>query len=101
MDWIIAEFKKDNGIDLTKQPDALQRIKEEAEKAKIALSSSQEYEINLPFITADAGGPKHISMKLTRSKMEQLCDDLFERTITPVKNCLHDAGMTPDKIDEL
>ncbi len=81
MDWILDEFKKEHGMDLRKQPDALQRIKEEAEKAKIALSSSQEYEINLPFITADASGPKHISMKLTRAKMEQLCDDLFERTI--------------------
>src|SRR6184192_709095 len=101
MDWILDEFKKQNGMDLRKQPDALQRIKEEAEKAKIALSSSQVYELNLPFITADASGPKHISMKLTRSKMEQLCDDLFERTITPVKNCLRDAGMAADKIDEL
>ncbi len=101
MDWILDEFKKEHGMDLRKQPDALQRIKEEAEKAKIALSSSQQYEINLPFITADASGPKHISMKLTRSKMEQLCDDLFERTITPVKNCLKDAGVTPEKIDEL
>ena len=81
MDWILDEFKKEHGMDLRKQPDALQRIKEEAEKAKIALSSSQVYEINLPFITADASGPKHISMKLTRAKMEQLCDDLFERTI--------------------
>jgi len=101
MDWILDEFKNSNGMDLRKQPDALQRIKEEAEKAKIALSSSQVYEINLPFITADAGGPKHISMKLTRAKMEQLCDDLFERTITPVKNCLKDAGMSAEKIDEL
>src|SRR3989449_4634374 len=101
MDWILDEFKKEHGMDLRKQPDALQRIKEEAEKGKIALSSSQVYEINLPFITADASGPKHITMKLTRAKMEQLCDDLFERTITPVKNCLHDAGMSPDKIDEL
>src|SRR6266481_785156 len=101
MDWILDEFKKENGMDLRKQPDALQRIKEEAEKAKIALSSSQVYEINLPFITADASGPKHISTKLTRAKMEQLCDDLFERTITPVKNCLKDAGITADKIDEL
>src|SRR5436190_39747 len=79
----------------------LDKKKEEAEKAKISLSSSQVYEINLPFITADASGPKHISMKLSRSKMEQLCDDLFERTITPVKNCLKDAGMAADKIDEL
>ncbi len=101
MDWILDEFKKEHGMDLRKQADALQRIKEEAEKAKIALSSSQVYEINLPFITADASGPKHISMKLTRARMEQLCDDLFERTITPVKNCLRDAGMTIDKINEL
>ena len=101
MDWILDEFKKEHGMDLRKQPDALQRIKEEAEKAKIALSSSQQYEINLPFITADASGPKHISIKLTRSKMEQLCDELFERTITPVKNCLKDAGVTSDQVDEL
>ena len=101
MDWILDEFKKENGMDLRKQPDALQRIKEEAEKAKIALSSSQVYEINLPFITADASGPKHISMKLTRAKMEQLCDDLFERTITPVRNCLRDADIPAEKIDEL
>jgi molecular chaperone DnaK len=101
MDWILDEFKKEHGMDLRKQPDALQRIKEEAEKAKIALSSSQQYEINLPFITADASGPKHISTKLTRAKMEQLCDDLFERTVIPVKNCLKDAGLSSDKIDEL
>jgi molecular chaperone DnaK len=101
MDWILDEFRKEHGMDLRKQPDALQRIKEEAEKAKIALSSSQVYDINLPFITADASGPKHITMKLTRAKMEQLCDDLFERTITPVKNCLRDAGITAEKIDEL
>ena len=85
MDWIVNEFKKDSGIDLTKQPDAIQRIKEEAEKAKIALSSSQEYEINLPFITADASGPKHIKKKLTRAKLEQLTDDLVQRTVPPVK----------------
>ena len=101
MDWILDEFKREHGMDLRKQPDALQRIKEEAEKAKIALSSSQQYEINLPFITADASGPKHISMKLTRAKMEQLCDDLFERTVGPVKACLKDAGMSADAIDEL
>src|SRR5512138_1877256 len=101
MDWILEEFRKEHGMDLRKQPDALQRIKEEAEKAKIALSSSQVYDINLPFITADASGPKHISMKLTRAKMEQLCDDLFERTIGPVKNCLKDAGLEASKIDEL
>ncbi len=101
MDWILDEFKRENGMDLRKQPDALQRIKEEAEKAKIALSSSQQYDLNLPFITADASGPKHISTKLTRAKMEQLCDQLFERTIAPTKNCLKDAGITADKIDEL
>jgi molecular chaperone DnaK len=101
MDWILDEFKREQGMDLRKQPDALQRIKEEAEKAKIALSSSQQYDINLPFITADASGPKHISTKLTRAKMEQLCDKLFERTITPTKNCLKDADLTTDKIDEL
>ncbi len=101
IDWVLEEFKRDQAMDLRKQPDALQRIKEEAEKAKIALSSSQQYEINLPFITADASGPKHISLKLTRAKMEQLCDPLFERTVSPVKNCLKDAGITADKIDEL
>ncbi|HXX42874.1 MAG TPA: molecular chaperone DnaK [Chthoniobacterales bacterium] len=101
MDWIVAEFKKDSGIDLTKQPDAIQRIKEEAEKAKIALSSSQEYEINLPFITADASGPKHIQKKLTRSKLEQLTDDLFQRTIPPVKACLKDAQLSERDVNEL
>ena len=101
MDWIVAEFKKDTGIDLTKQPDAIQRIKEEAEKAKIALSSSQEYEINLPFITADASGPKHIQKKLTRAKLEQLTDDLIQRTVPPVRSCLKDAQVTEKDINEL
>ncbi len=101
IDWILAEFQKDQGIDLRKQADALQRIKEEAEKSKIALSSSQQYEINLPFITADASGPKHIALKLSRAKMEQLCDSLFERTITPTQACLRDAGISAEKIDEL
>ncbi len=101
MDWILDEFKREQGMDLRKQPDALQRIKEEAEKAKIALSSAQQYEINLPFITADASGPKHIQKTITRAKMEQLCDDLFERTIGPVKACLKDADITSDKINEL
>jgi molecular chaperone DnaK len=101
MDTILDDFKSEQGIDLRKQPDALQRIKEEAEKAKIALSSSQVYEINLPFITADASGPKHISTKLTRAKLEQLCDDLFERTVKPVRNCLKDSGLSPEQIDEL
>jgi molecular chaperone DnaK len=101
MDWIISEFRAETGIDVSKQSDALQRIKEEAEKAKIALSSSQEYEINLPFITADATGPKHIQKKLTRSKLEQLTDDLFERTIRPVKACLGDAKLSESEINEL
>ena len=101
MDWMFAEFKAESGIDLTKQPDAVQRIKEEAEKAKIALSSSQEYEINLPFVTADQTGPKHIQKKLTRSKLEQLTDKLFERTIGPVKACLKDAGLSEKEIHEL
>src|SRR5438445_12863183 len=101
MDWIVAEFKKDSGIDLTKQPDAVQRITEEAEKAKIALSSTQEYEINLPFVTADASGPKHIQKKLTRSKMEQLCDDLFQRTIPPVQAFCKDAGVTEQEVNGL
>ncbi|HTJ00355.1 MAG TPA: molecular chaperone DnaK [Dongiaceae bacterium] len=101
MDWILDEFKKDNGMDLRKQPDALQRIKEEAEKAKIALSSSTTYDINLPFITADASGPKHIQKTLTRAKLEQLTDSLFERTIKPTQACLKDADISADKIDEL
>jgi len=101
IDWILDEFKRDTGMDLRRQPDALQRIKEEAEKAKISLSSSQQYEINLPFITADASGPKHIQKSLTRAKMEQMCDDLFERTVGPVRNCLRDAGVAAEKINEL
>ncbi len=101
MDWILDEFKKESGMDLRKQPDALQRIKEEAEKAKIALSNATTYDLNLPFITADASGPKHIQKTLTRAKMEQLTDKLFERTIGPVKACLKDAGIEAAKIDEL
>ena len=101
MDWIMAEFKADTGIDLSNQPDAVQRIKEEAEKAKIALSSAQEYEINLPFVTADASGPKHIQKKLTRSKLEQLTDDLFTRTIKPVEACLKDAKLGKNEVNEL
>jgi len=101
MNWVIDDFKKETGIDLKKQPDALQRIKEEAEKAKIALSSAMEYEINLPFITADATGPKHIVKKLTRAKLEQLCDELIDRTVHPVENCLRDAKLDMSKVDEL
>src|SRR3989442_12369531 len=88
-------------MDLRKNPAPLQRKKEEAEKAKIALPSPHVYDLNLPFTTADASGTKHVSMKLTRAKMEQLCDDLFERTVTPTRNCLKDAAITSDKIDEL
>ncbi|MBJ7255861.1 MAG: molecular chaperone DnaK [Akkermansiaceae bacterium] len=99
--WIVGEFKKDQGIDLSGQPDALQRIKEEAEKAKIALSSTQSYDISLPFVTADATGPKHIQLTLTRAKLEQLTDSLFERTKKPVRDCLKEAGLTPKEIDEL
>jgi molecular chaperone DnaK len=101
MDWMLDEFTRDQGMDLRKQPDALQRIKEEAEKAKIALSSALEYDITLPFITADASGPKHLSLKLTRAKLEQLCDALLERTVAPVKACLKDADIAAAKIDEL
>ena len=98
---IVGEFKKDQGIDLSGQPDALQRIKEEAEKAKIALSSSQSYDISLPFITADANGPKHIQLSLSRSKLEQLTDSLFERTKKPVRDCMKEAGLSASEIDEL
>jgi molecular chaperone DnaK len=101
MDWLLSEFKTDSGIDLKGQPDAIQRLKEESEKAKIALSSSLEYEINIPFVTADQTGPKHIQKKLTRSKLEQLTDPLLERTIKPVQACLKDAKIEASKIDEL
>jgi molecular chaperone DnaK len=99
--WIVDEFKRDQGIDLSGQPDALQRIKEEAEKAKIALSSTQSYDISLPFITADATGPKHIQLSLTRAKLEQLTDSLFERTKKPVRDCLEEAGVKASDINEL
>lgn len=101
IDWVTGEFRQDTGIDLSKQSDAIQRIKEEVEKAKIALSTAQEYEINLPFITADASGPKHIQKKLARSKLEQLTDDLFARTTPPVEACLSDAKFKKDDIAEL
>jgi molecular chaperone DnaK len=99
--WIVEEFKKDQAIDLSGQPDALQRIKEEAEKAKIALSSSQSYDISLPFITADSTGPKHIQLTLTRAKLEQLTDSLFERTKKPVLDCLKEGGVSASDINEL
>jgi molecular chaperone DnaK len=101
MDWLIEEFKKDHGIDLRKDRMALQRLKEAAERAKIELSSAQETEINLPFITADQSGPKHLVMKLTRAKLEQLVDDLIQRTIEPCKKALADAGLTPRDIHEV
>ncbi|MEW6248164.1 MAG: molecular chaperone DnaK [Nitrospirota bacterium] len=101
MDWLVEEFKKDQGIDLRKDRMALQRLKEAAERAKIELSSSQETEINLPFITADASGPKHLVTKLTRAKLEQLVDDLIQRTIEPCKKALADAGVTAKDINEV
>lgn len=99
--WLVSEFKKDHGIDLSKDPMALQRLKEAAEKAKCELSSSQQTEINLPFITADASGPKHLNVVLTRSKLEQLVNEYIERTVIPVQNCLKDAGLSPSQIDEV
>ncbi|WP_454853198.1 molecular chaperone DnaK [Rhizobium binxianense] len=101
VEYLVAEFKKDNGIDLKNDKLALQRLKEAAEKAKIELSSSQQTEINLPFITADATGPKHLTLKLTRAKLESLVDDLVQRTIAPCKAALKDAGVTPAEIDEV
>ncbi|NLF63400.1 MAG: molecular chaperone DnaK [Chloroflexi bacterium] len=101
VDWMIQEFKKDQGIDLSTDRQALQRLREAAEKAKIELSQLQESEINLPFITADASGPKHLQMKLTRSKFEQLTEDLVGRVRTPVEKALSDAGIDIKKIDEV
>ena len=101
IDWIVAEFKKTDGIDLSNDRVAVQRLKEAAEKAKIELSSALETEINLPFVTADQNGPKHLAMKLTRAKLEQLVDDLLQRTMEPVKKALADAAVDPKKIDEV
>ncbi len=101
MDWLVEEFKKDQGIDLRKDRMALQRLKEAAERAKIELSSSQESEINLPFITADASGPKHMVTKLTRAKLEQLVDDLIKKTIEPCRKALADAGVSAKDIQEV
>jgi molecular chaperone DnaK len=101
IDWIVAEFKKDQGIDLSKDKMALQRLKEAAEKAKMELSSTMETEINLPFVTADASGPKHLALKLSRSKLEQLTEDLLQRSMAPVQQCLKDAGTEPKDIDEV
>ncbi len=101
VEWLAAEFKKDQGIDVSKDRMAIQRLKEAAEKAKIELSQMQETDINLPFLTADASGPKHLQLKLTRAKLEQLMEDILQRTIGPTKQALSDAGITPDKIDEV
>jgi molecular chaperone DnaK len=101
IEWIVAEFKKDQGIDLAKDKMALQRLKEAAEKAKCELSTTLETEINLPFVTADASGPKHLALKLSRAKLEQITGDLLEKTMGPVRQCLKDAGVEPSAIDEV
>jgi len=101
MEYLIAEFKKEQGVDLSKDRMAIQRLKEAAEKAKIELSQMAETEVNLPFITADASGPKHLLMKLSRTKLEQLSEDLLERTKGPVRQAMSDAGVTAEKIDEV
>jgi molecular chaperone DnaK len=101
MDWIIDEFLKDQGIDLSKDKMALQRLREAAEKAKMELSTVMETEINLPFITADASGPKHLNLRLSRSKFEQMVEDVLQRTITPLKQAITDAGLKPGDIDEV
>jgi molecular chaperone DnaK len=101
IDWLVEEFKKDQGIDLAKDPMALQRLKEAAEKAKMELSSTMQTDINLPFITATQEGPKHLNITLTRSRFEQLVDDLIQRTIQPMKAALSDAGLDPSDVDEI
>jgi molecular chaperone DnaK len=101
VEWLEAEFKKDQGIDLSKDPMAVQRLKEAAEKAKIELSTTVETEVNLPFITADASGPKHLALKLTRAKLESLVDDILQRAVGPCKQALKDAGVDASKIDEV
>jgi molecular chaperone DnaK len=101
IDWLIQEFKKDQGIDVSRDQMALQRLKEAAEKAKIELSTLLETEINLPFLTADATGPKHLTVKLTRARLEQMVDDILQRSIGPCKQAMADAGVTPNDIDEV
>ncbi|MHB8110258.1 MAG: molecular chaperone DnaK [Syntrophorhabdaceae bacterium] len=101
IDWIVSEFRKDQGIDLSKDRMALQRLKEAGERAKVELSSTIETEINLPFITADASGPKHLNMKLRRAELEKLADDLFQRTMEPLRRALNDAKIPTNKIDEV
>jgi molecular chaperone DnaK len=101
IDWLVSEFKREQGIDLSRDPMAMQRLKEAGEKAKCELSTVAETEINLPFITADASGPKHLLMKLTRAKFEQMIEDLVERSVEPCKQALRDSGLTPSDIDEV
>ena len=101
IDWLVTEFKRDQGIDLSKDPMALQRLKEAAEKAKMELSTTQQTDINLPFITADQSGPKHLNYSLTRAKFEQLVDDLIQRVIPPMQQALKDAGLDPKTVDEV
>ena len=101
IDWLVTEFKRDQAIDLSKDPMALQRLKEAAEKAKMELSTTQSTDINLPFITADQSGPKHLNYSLTRAKFEQLVDDLIQRTLPPMEQALKDAGIKPNEIDEV
>ncbi len=101
IDWLVTEFKRDQAIDLSKDPMALQRLKEAGEKAKMELSTTQSTDINLPFITADQSGPKHLNYTLTRAKFEQLVDDLIQRTIPPMEQALKDAGIKPNEIDEV
>lgn len=101
IEWLVDDFKNDQGIDLSGDPMAMQRLKEEAEKAKMALSSSQSTDINLPFITADASGPKHLNVTLSRSKLEQICDNLYERTKNPFKSCLKDSGLSVGEVGNL
>ena len=101
INWLVEEFKKTEGVDLSKDPMALQRLKEAAEKAKMELSTTTQSDINLPFITATDAGPKHLNLTLTRAKFEQLCDDLFARTIEPCRTALKDAGMSPSDINEV
>jgi molecular chaperone DnaK len=101
IDWLLEEFKKDQGIDLGHDPMAMQRLKEAAEKAKIELSSAQETEVNLPFITADASGPKHLNLRLSRSRLEQLVEEIIKKSIAPCKQAMKDAGLEPKDIDEV
>ncbi len=101
MDWLISEFKKDTGLDVSKDKMVLQRLKEASEKAKIELSSTMETDINLPFLTADASGPKHLNVKLSRAKLEAMIDDLIERSLEPCRKCLKDAGLEPKDLNEV